>query len=424
MQKAAQEGLILHQMDVKTAYLHAPIDCELYVEQPEGFEKGNPKRGKLVCQLKKSLYGLKQSGRNWNTLLHTCLNENGFLQNQADHCVYTRESQKGKVIILIWVDDIILAGSSEDILRSVKGMLTERFQMKDLGRLRHFLGIDFEQKEGQVTMSQTKYIDKILERFDMMECRARETPCESKIEYSEESPKLGNPREYREAVGSLLYLTTCTRPDLSFVISELSRHFAEPAEDHWLTVKHVLRYIKGTKDQKLTFSKDESGTLGLQVYADADWAADITTRRSTTGYCVKLSSQSGLIAWKTRKQQTVALSTCEAEYMSLAAAMKECLYLEQFLRDLDKSTYNQTTVYEDNQGTIAVARNPVHRQRCKHIDIKYHFIREIVNNEKVLLKYCPTEEMVADLMTKPSTKHKLSRFRSDMFGNESPEGRM
>jgi len=163
MQKAAQEDLILHQMDVKTAYLHAPIDCELYVEQPEGYVK-KPKMGeRLVCKLHKSLYGLKQSGRNWNALLHVCLSENGFVQNPADHCVYTSEERDEKVILLVWVDDLIIAASNENVLNSVKMMLTQRFKMKDLGKLKHFLGIDFLQTDGQVKMSQKKYVTKILE---------------------------------------------------------------------------------------------------------------------------------------------------------------------------------------------------------------------------------------------------------------------
>ena len=144
------------------------------------------------------------------------------------------------MIILIWVDALIIAATSKIVLKEVKEMLTDRFKMKDLGKLKHFLGIDFEQTEGQVKMSQTKYVDKILERFGMQECKPRETQCKSKLEYSEESEKLKNPTEYREAVGSFLYLSTSTRPDLSFVVSNLSRYFAEPTEEHWITVKHVF----------------------------------------------------------------------------------------------------------------------------------------------------------------------------------------
>lgn len=166
----------------------------------------------------------------------------------------------------------------------------------------------------------------------------------------------------------------------------------------------------------LFFKRNDTEKLCLRVYSDADWASDAKDRRSISGYCVNLSEGSSLISWKTRKQPTVALSTCEAEYMSLASAMQECIYLEQLLRGMDTYQYTQTRVYEDNQGTIALARNLICRQRCKHIDIKYHFIRENVNDGKVILEYCPTEKMIADIMTKPATRQKLKRFARDMFG--------
>ena len=320
MQKAAQEDLVLHQMDVKTAYLHAPIDCEIYTEQPEGYTKKSPTGEKLVCKLHKSLYGLKQSGRNWNAVLHTCLTENGFVQNPADHCVYSRETHDEKVMLIVWVDDLILAASNYNVLNRVKGMLTERFKMKDLGKLKHFLGIDFDQTDGNVKMSQKRYVNKILERFEMQDCKSRETPCEAKLEYTEDAEKMTDPRRFREAVGSLIYLSTCTRPDISFVVSKLSQHFAEPTLEHWNTIKHVFRYLKGTAEHHLCFRRNDKQKLGLRVYSDADWASDVTDRRSTSGYCVSLSEGSALISWKAKKQATVALSTCEAEYMSLASA--------------------------------------------------------------------------------------------------------
>ena len=424
MQKAVQDNLVLHQMDVKTAYLHAPIDYEIYMEQPEGFEKKSDTSEKLVCKLQKSIYGLKQSGRNWNAMLHTCLVENAklccavhFVQNSADTCVYTRESNNEKVILIIWVDDLIIAANNESVMKNVKRMLTERFKMKDMGKMQHFLGIDFEQTDGVVKMSQERFVNKVLDRFGMQDCKPRETPCEPKLEYTENAERMQDLRKYREAVGSLIYLSTCTRPDISFVVSKLSQHFAEPTVEHWNTVKHVFRYLKGTMEKGLYFRRNGTEKLGLRVYSDADWASDSADRRSTSGYCASLNEGSSLISWKTRKQPTVALSTCEAEYMALASAIQEGIYLEQLLSGVDNYQYAQTKVYEDNQGAIALARNPVNRQRCKHIDIKYHFIRENVNNGRFILEYCPTEQMIADVLTKPATKLKLRSFARNMFGN-------
>jgi len=225
-------------------------------------------------------HGLKQSGRNWNRILHNCLTENDFAQNPADHCVYAKETEDGKVIIIIWVDDLIIA-ANEKILKEVKEMLSAKFKMKDLGRLKHFLGIEFNQSDGCVKMSQEKYVNKILERFNMQDCRPRETPCDQKLDYTENAVKMDDVRMYREAVGSLIYLATCTRPDLSFVVSKLSQYFAEPTEEQWVTLKHVLRYLRGTTKKELCFRRNDSEKLGLLAYSDADWAADATDRRST-----------------------------------------------------------------------------------------------------------------------------------------------
>ena len=203
--------------------------------------------------------------------------------------------------------------------------------MKDLGKLKHFLGIDFERNEGHVKMSQAKYVKKILKRFDMQDC----TPCESKLDYAENAEKMKAPKKFREAVGSLIYFSTGTRPDISFVVGKLSPHFAEPTEEHWKAVKHVFRYLKGTQEYELCFNKNKTDQLGLRVYCDADWASDTVDRRSPSGYCVNLAEESSPISWKTRKQPTVSLSTCEAEFISLASAIQECIYLEQLLKGID-----------------------------------------------------------------------------------------
>ena len=340
-----------------------------------------------------------------------------FSKTKLTTVFYTREKEHEKVIVVIWVDDLLIAASDEKAMEVTKDMLIARYKMKDLGKLRNFLGIDFEQSNNCVTMSQAKYVEKILERFNVQDCKPRSTPCELKLNYTGDAALMSDASMYREAVGSLIYLTVCTRPDLSFVVSKLSQYFNEPTVEHFCTVKHVLRYLRGTSDKKLCYRKSDEN-LGLQAYSDADWAGDVKDRRSTTGYCVLYSlSQGGtLVSWKTKKQPTVALSTCEAEYIALAATIQECLYLTQLLDGIDKHVYMLPIVFEDNQGTIALAKNPVKRQRCKHVDIKYHFIRSIITDGKLSLEYCPTEQMVADLMTKPATKFKLARFAEIMFG--------
>ena len=414
MQIAAQNDLILHQMDVKTAYLNAPIDCEIYMEQADGFQKKGVNGEKLVYKLNKSLYGLKQSGRMWNQLLHAHFIDNGFTQCPTEHCLYTKETKEGMILILVWVDDLIVGGKNENMLNETKKMMHERFKMKDMGKLSYFLGIEFEQGDGYVKMNQKKYIEKILEKYDMIDCKPRTTPSEQKPDEGGNQDPV-DPRKYREIIGSLIYLMMATRPDICWAVTKLSQHLSNPLETHWVAAKHVLRYLKGTAHYDLCYTKHRDG-LKLVGYSDADWASS-DDRRSTSGYSFAMHEEGPLISWKSRKQPTIALSSCEAEYIALAAAVQESLYLSQLIIDLGVCSQSEPVlIFEDNQGTIALANNPVHRQRSKHIDIKYHFIRSNVKEGKVVLKYCPTHDMLADIMTKPATKLQLEKFKSLIFG--------
>ena len=412
MQMVVQYDLTVHQMDVTTAYLHAPIDCEIFVEQPEGFETKINKNNRLVYRLNKSLYGLKQSGRNWNKMLHDCLTRNDFIQNPADHCVYIK--QRERIIVLSWVDNLIIAAEKVTSLGNVKEMLMSEFKMKDLGELNHFIGIDFDITQGCVKLNQKKYTERVLERFDMSNCKPRTTPCETKLDPSNTSDPV-NTRKYWEIVGSLIYLTTCTRPDLSYAVGKLSQHLAEPHQQHLIAAKHILRYLRGTSQYDLCYKKNKG--LSILAYSDADWASDPNDRRSTTGFCFYLNEDSSPISWKSKKQPTVALSTCEAEYMALAKTTQEGLYLIQLLNGMDsQQRYEPVKIFGDNQGAIALSKDPVNRQRCKHIDIKYHFIRDALHERKIEIHYCPTTDMIADVMTKPMTKLKLDRFKRLLFG--------
>jgi hypothetical protein len=415
MQVAIQYDLIVHQMDVKTAYLNAPIDCEIFVEQPEGFEVKSP-AGKLACKLNKSLYGLKQSGRNWNCLLHTFIVDKGFSRSDVDNCVYYKHDNDGFVILLIWVDDIIVAASNDGLLNKVKDLLKCRFKMTDLGQLRWFLGIQFVHDNDVIKMNQTQYLIKLLRKYNMENCKPRSTPCELKLNCDVITDKVQNEcSNYREIVGSLIYAMTCTRPDLCYIVTILSQHLANPSGEMCITLKHVLRYIKGTLNYELCFKKSNDG-LELFGFSDASWGSS-RDRKSITGYCFNLNPQGPAISWKCKKQPTVALSSCEAEYMALAAVAQESLFLTQLLQDIDRSKlYEPVTIYGDNQGAIALVENPVHHQRSKHIDIKYHFIRNACSEKKINVIYLPTSEMVADIFTKPASKFKLQKFKNVLFG--------
>ena len=414
MQIAVQYDFIVHQMDVKTAYLNAPIDCELYVDQAEGFEVKSSTGEKLVYRLNKSLYGLKQSGRNWHTLLHTFLIENGFTQSVVDTCVYSKIADQNIVIILVWVDDIIIAASNDFVLCEIKNLMKNRFNMKDLGQLSWFLGIQFVYDNGCIKMNQTQYLKNLLEKYGMHNCKPRATPCELKLNLSADATCKCS-LKYREVVGSLLYAMTCTRPDLCLIVTVLSQYLANPSREHCVALKHVLRYVKGSLHYELCFRKSDNG-LQLTGFSDASWGSS-EDRKSITGYCFSLSKNGPLISWKSKKQQTVALSSCEAEYMALAASVQEGLFVTHLLHDIDANcVYKPMILFEDNQGTIALVNNPVHHQRSKHIDIKYHFIRDHCMQGNVNVVYMPSTEMVADIFTKPVAKCKQEQFKDFVFG--------
>ena len=239
--------------------------------------------------------------------------------------------------------------------------------MKDMGPLKHFLGIDFRQSEGEIKITQKRLIEKMLAKFGISKCKPRSTPCEQKLNFDSEGEVIDS-TGYREIVGSLIYIMTCTRPDLSWVVGKLSQHLAEPKQQHWATAKHLVRYLKGTIDQELHFQKCE-GSPQLEGYSDADWATDTHDR------IVSLTENGPVISWKSRKQPTVALSTCKAEYMALAASAQESMYLVQLLTGIDSSNQHvPVKIYEDNQGAMALSKNPVCRQRSKYMDIKDHLL--------------------------------------------------
>jgi len=285
--------------------------------------------------------------------------------------------------------------------------------MKDLGLLTWFLGIQFVHDKGTIKMNQTLYLTKLLEKYNMENCKPRSTPCELKLnlDSDEMSDTCAN---YREIVGSLIYAMTCTRPDLCWVVTILSQRLANPSDQHCIILKHVLRYLKGSLNRALCFTKCDDG-LKLTGYSDASWGSS-DERKSITGYCFSLNKNGPLISWKSRKQPTVALSSCEAEYMALAATTQESLFLTQLLHDIDRDCqYEPVTIFDDNQGAIALVENPVHHQRSKHIDIKYHFVRTEFSQDKINVVHLRSEDMVADIFTKSVSRHQLDKFKDFLF---------
>ena len=322
------------------------------------------------------------------------------------------------MIYVVWVDDIIVVADSNKMMNYGKNILKNNFKMKDMGEISNFLGIKFKRySDGSCSMEQGHYLESILEKYGMMSCKPRATPCEVKLSaYHSEDDEIGNESKYRAIVGSLIYAMTCTRPDLSWIVTKLSQHLSKPTVGDWAILKHVLRYVKGTLDYKLMFRKSGSN-LRLVGFSDSDWASSEDDRRSTTGYYFSLSDVGPAISWKSRKQSTVALSSCEAEYMALTEATQEAIYLKQVYSDLVRESYDDPIqLYGDNQGSLALIKNPVRHNRTKHIDIRYHFIREHFLNNLIAVSYVETENNVADVMTKAMTQFKLRKFQKELFG--------
>ena len=395
----------VQQMDVKTAFLNGKLEEVLYMKQPPGFEvKG---KEDLVCKLEKSLYGLKQSPRQWNITMNSFLNKVGFKNCSADSCMYVKRIKDKMVIIALYVDDLMIGSNCKEMMKETKDALNKRFEMKDLGKLKFCLGIEIVwNDDGSCNLRQKQYLLDVLERFKMTDCKPVSTPLQSGVKLSKSMcATTKKDRDdmadvpYRSAVGSLIYLVTGSRPDIAVAVSEVSKYLENPGRLHWAAVKRIIRYLKGTIEMTILLKPKSTDVVG---YCDADWAGDVDTRRSTTGYIFKFGGSP--VCWKAKRQPTVALSTAEAEFMSLAHAAQTAIWLRRLLDDLGFVQRSATRIFEDNQGCIAMAKNPVNHERTKHIDIKYHFVRELVACGVIEISYLETEEMLADILTKGMTR--------------------
>ena len=385
----------LHQLDVKNAFLNGDLTEEVYMDIPPGFEtKATMNK---VCKLKKSLYGLKQSPRAWFDRFNKTVKKYGYSQCQADHTLFIKHSTKGKLAILIvYVDDIILTGDYEDELIKLKTLLAKEFETKDLGSLKYFLGMEVARSRKGISVSQWKYVLDLLKETGMLGCKPAETPMDS-------STKLGANKDsvpvdkgkYQRLVGKLIYLSH-TRPDIGFSVSVVSQFMNDPTEEHMEAVNRILRYLKMTPGKGLYFRKNTR--KDIEVFVDADWAGSITDRRSTSGYCTYVWGN--LVTWRSKKQPVVSWSSAEAEFRAMALRICEGIWLERLMRELGILTSEPMKVFCDNQSAINIAKNPVHHNRTKHVEIDRHFIKEKIENGTVSLLYTPTSQQIADILTK------------------------
>ena len=404
----AAEDLHLEQLDVKTAFLHGDLEEDIYMAQPEGFLVTGKEN--LVCKLKKSLYGLKQAPRQWYLKFDSLMQRNGYTRCEMDHCCYLKKFRSSYIILLLYVDDMLVAGSDMQEIKRLKEQLSREFEMKDLGAARQILGMSIVRDKGAGTLklSQQKYIRKVLEKFNMTDAKARSTPMGSQLKLSKkQSPKTDEDKEemakipYASAVGSLMYAMVCTRPDIAHAVGVVSRFMSNPGKEHWEGVKWLLRYLKGTSKVTLCFRRKK---VVLEGFADADLGGCADSGKSTTGYVFTIGGTA--ISWMSRLQKSVALSTTEAEYMAIAEAAKELIWLKNFLSELGMKQ-EDCVLHCDNQSAVHLAKNPVFHSRTKHIQMRYHFIRELIADGTLNLKKILGTKNPADMFTKAVTTEKL-----------------
>jgi hypothetical protein len=406
---AAIHGLGIHQMDVVTAFLAGELEEEIYMEQPEGFKVGS-KGDDLVCRLRKSIYGLKQAPRVWNQRIRRFLKSIGFDQLYSDPCVYINKTTG--IIIAMWVDDLIIFGKDMASINDLKVQLNEEYEMKDLGELKYFLGIQVHRDRERkiIHINQSGYNRTILERYGMQNSKPANTPLSSSARLTKATVTdiLTDQKEYQSMVGSLMYAMLATRLDLAQCIQQISQFSQKPTKTHEKAAEHALRYLNGTIDHGITYN----GSLGmkLELWSDANWGGE-EGRESVSGFVATIAG--GSVTYSSKKQGSVALSSTESEYMALLHALKELIWLHRFLKEIGYDVNDQNTIYCDNQSAIALAHNPEHHARTKHIDIQYHFVRNCVEDRTTRLEYCPTEDMLADGLTKalgPERHRKLTRM--------------
>lgn len=365
--------------------------------------------------VKKSLYELKQSPRQWYKRFDSFVISKGYQRSSYDSCVYYNKTDSGCFLyLLLYVDDMLIACKEKEAIRSLKCMLRSEFEMKDLGPARKILGMEIHRSgsEGLLFLSQTSYVEKLLKRFNMMDAKPVSTPIARHFKLSSNlAPKTDDEINlirhipYSSATGSLMDAMVCTRPDLAYSASLVSRFMSNPGNYHWSVVKWIFRYLKGSKCIGLIYGKTAEHSNGLSGFVDADFAGDLDKRRSLTGYLFTLYGNA--VSWKANLQTIVALSTTESEYVALIEAVKEAIWLKGLINELEGKAI-PTIIWCDSQSAICLSKNQVFHERTKHIDIRLHYIGDIIAQNVVEVKKVGTEDNPADMLTKVVAGTKFS----------------
>ncbi|UYV67624.1 hypothetical protein LAZ67_5001398 [Cordylochernes scorpioides] len=402
------KGMQVIHLDVKTAFLHGDLDKELYMELPEGL---HTKQTNKVCKLKKAIYGLKQAGRSWNTKIASTLIKNNFKQSIVDPCLFTKNEENHSIYLILYVDDMLLASDSEIIIQNTVKTLEKEFEIKNLGDPTQFIGIEISRnREGELLLSQKNKIQELVERYNLQEAKPTFTPMESGYPGISDEKLLPNNVQYQQLIGSLLYLSVVSRPDIAAPVCILSSRNQNPRNCDWNAAKRIVRYLKTTKELELRISNQKPPTL--EAYSDATWASDNTDRKSLSGNLFLLGSNP--ISWMTGKQGCVSLSSTEAELISAAEASQELLWLLDLLKDLELEQKAPIYFHQDNQSCLKICSSEKVSSRTKHIATKTHHLKDLQKKTVIKMIYCPTGDMKADILTKPLPRPTFEKLRYNL----------
>ncbi|CAL1409091.1 unnamed protein product [Linum trigynum] len=404
---ALSQGWPIKQFDVNNAFLQGPLTEEVYMAQPPGFV--DPQHPTHVCRLRKAIYGLRQAPRAWYTALISFLLEFGFQKTKSDASLFVYHRSGVLLYFLVYVDDLLLTSNDSAALSTFQNALAGRFSLKALGDVDYFLGIEVIPTISGYILSQHKYMVDILTRFHMREAAPASTPLASSATLSlNDGTSPTDAIRYRQVLGALQYLVY-TRPDIAFSVNKLSQYMHSPSAYHWKCLKRLLRYVCGTISYGLAIRRS-SDPLRLTAFADSDWAGNLDDRTSTSAYLLYFGST--LISWRSKKQRIVARSSTEAEYRAIAHAATELEWVQNLLTELRQPLSVSPTLFSDNLGATSFSSNPVFHSRMKHLALDYHFVRQLVQDGRLTVRYIPTAQQLADVLTKPLAATRFLLLRS------------
>jgi hypothetical protein len=391
MARAAEEDWHIHQIDFKQAFLNATLTEDVYLEIPEGYPISDAKKSTSVLHLLKSLYGLKQAPREWYLMLKGALLGMGFKQSDADPGIFYRDG----VYLLLYVDDQLIMGPNMNKIQGIIKEIAEQFVITDMGPAKMFLGVEIVKGPKCVKLTQKRYTQSLLVKYATTGGKIVSTPAIAHSKDEALSNAMAESQPYAELVGSLLYLSTWTRPDISFAVGRLTRHMQSPRLIDWTDALRVLNYLKGTADHGITFRQGGGDLLG---YTDSDYATDSTNGKSVSGMVFMMNG--GPICWKSKQQSTVAQSTCEAELIAATSTAKEAMWLRKLLPELGVPMIVPVECLGDNAGALQLIKHPVLSTKSKHIRQNAFYAREVTELNEVRFTYVNTAENLADIFTK------------------------